>query len=78
MNSNYLFSSVSFQLDCKMLEDSSCYKYTNRSLAPDTIKTIAMWHDAELLTQITLFKIVSYILPELSDIHFLREVQMLP
>lgn len=48
MNSNDLFSSLCFQLDCKILEDSSCDLCTNMSLATDTIDILAMWYHADL------------------------------
>lgn len=77
MNSNYLFSSLSTQLDCKVLEDSSCYLCTNITLVSDTIKIRAMWHDAYLLRRITLFTILSSVLSALAHNHLYREVQML-
>lgn len=46
MNSNDLFSSLCFQLDCKMFEDNSCDLCTNMSPATDTVDMIAMWHHA--------------------------------
>lgn len=52
MEPNYLWSSLSFQPNCKMFEDGRCYLYTNLSLAPDSVKI-------KSVTWIILFKIVS-------------------
>lgn len=77
MHSNHPFSFLCSSLDCKMLEDRSCYLYTNIPLVPNTIKIIAIWHEADLLRWIILFKIWSSMLSSLSKNHLWREVKIL-